>query len=330
MRNRLSAIAVIIFVVGFAVSCGQEGGGNAVPGLTTPTLDDGAAAFERGDFATALTIFRALAEQDNVRAQFNLGVMHYLGQGTAQDYNEAARWYRMAADLGGVRAQFNLGLMYENGEGVAQNREEALRLYHMAADQSHPGAQAKITEFAALTPESDSVSDASVTDTVDDAAPLDVAQAPAPAPPPAAIEDEVVQVVAAPDEVPAPEALALSALTMSPAPDAAPPVAAPVEAAPPVAAPVEAEPVATMAEAQAAYERADFATAVSQFQELAVQGDASAQYTLGVMYANGQGVGQDEAQAVRYFRRQPIRGMQQRNTTLVPCMPTGKAWVRMI
>ncbi len=61
MRNRFSAIAVAILLGAFAVSCGQEGG-NAVPGLTAPTLDDGAAAFERGDFATAFTIFRALAE----------------------------------------------------------------------------------------------------------------------------------------------------------------------------------------------------------------------------------------------------------------------------
>jgi len=79
MRNKLSAIAVTILLGASLISCGQEGGGNGVPEFTAPTLDNGAAAYERGEFATALTIFRALGEKDNVRAQYNLGVMHYLG-----------------------------------------------------------------------------------------------------------------------------------------------------------------------------------------------------------------------------------------------------------
>jgi TPR repeat protein len=35
---------------------------------------------------------------------------------------------------------------------------------------------------------------------------------------------------------------------------------------------------------------------------IAEQGDASAQYNLGVMYANGYGVPQDYAEAVRWYR----------------------------
>ena len=56
-----------------------------------------------------------------------------------------------------------------------------------------------------------------------------------------------------------------------------------------------------MADAQGAFESGDFATAASQFQFLAEQGDARAQYTLAVMYANGQGVDQDDGQAVLYY-----------------------------
>jgi TPR repeat protein len=57
-----------------------------------------------------------------------------------------------------------------------------------------------------------------------------------------------------------------------------------------------------MADAQDAFESGDFATAASQFQILAEQGDVRAQYTLAVMYANGQGVDQDDGQAVRFYR----------------------------
>ncbi len=42
-----------------------------------------------------------------------------------------------------------------------------------------------------------------------------------------------------------------------------------------------------------AYERGEYDTALKEFRPLAEQGDAQAQYNLGVMYANGQGVPQD-------------------------------------
>ena len=50
-------------------------------------------------------------------------------------------------------------------------------------------------------------------------------------------------------------------------------------------------------EAWKAYEAGDFATALSVFNELAAQGDANAQYNLGMMYAFGQGVIQDNVYA---------------------------------
>jgi uncharacterized protein len=39
-------------------------------------VEDGQAAYQIGDYATALEIFRSLAEQGNASAQFNLGVMY--------------------------------------------------------------------------------------------------------------------------------------------------------------------------------------------------------------------------------------------------------------
>ena len=40
----------------------------------------------------------------------------------------------------------------------------------------------------------------------------------------------------------------------------------------------------------AAYESGDYATALREWKPLAKQGNADAQYNLGLMYANGQGV----------------------------------------
>ncbi len=46
-----------------------------------------------------------------------------------------------------------------------------------------------------------------------------------------------------------------------------------------------------------AYERFDYATALKEWRTLAEQGDAAAQYNLGVMYREGRGVPQDYVQA---------------------------------
>jgi hypothetical protein len=66
--------------------------------------------------------------------------------------------------------------------------------------------------------------------------------------------------------------------------------------------------VPTMAGAQdfdkglAAYEAGDFVRALSELTPLAEQGNADAQYKLGLMYRNGRGVLQDGAKAVRWYR----------------------------
>ena len=47
----------------------------------------------------------------------------------------------------------------------------------------------------------------------------------------------------------------------------------------------------------------DPAEAVKEYREAAEEGDAEAQSNLGVMYVKGQGVAQDDAEAVRWFRK---------------------------
>ena len=81
----------------------------------------GLAAYESGNFATALREFRPLAEQGSTYAQFNLGVMYYNGKGVPQDYKTALNWYTLAAEQGVADAQYNLGWMYYKGQGVSQD-----------------------------------------------------------------------------------------------------------------------------------------------------------------------------------------------------------------
>ncbi len=54
-------------------------------------------------------------------------------------------------------------------------------------------------------------------------------------------------------------------------------------------------------EGVASYNRGDYVTAVHEFRLLAEQGDAIAQFNLGVMYAEGNGVPQDYVQSHKWF-----------------------------
>ena len=84
------------------------------------------------------------AEQGNIRAQLDLGLMYVRGSGVPQDDAEAAKWFRKAADQGNAYAQGNLGFMYANGQGVPQDYAEAVKWYHKAADQGDAIAQGSL------------------------------------------------------------------------------------------------------------------------------------------------------------------------------------------
>ena len=104
-------------------------------------LEEGRATYESGDYATALRLWRPLADQGDARAQYNLGDMYCNGHGVPKDYAEAVKWWRKSADQGFAVAQFNLGAMYANGKGVPQDYGEAVKWYRKAADQGLDGAQ---------------------------------------------------------------------------------------------------------------------------------------------------------------------------------------------
>src|SRR5262249_36555542 len=52
-------------------------------------------ALQAGDHPTAFSIWHRLAKDGNARAQFNLGLMYFMGWGVTRDLTQAARWYRL-------------------------------------------------------------------------------------------------------------------------------------------------------------------------------------------------------------------------------------------
>src|SRR5271169_3983018 len=98
-------------------------------------FEDATAAYNRGDYATALHLISALAGQGDADAQFNLGLLYNNGKGVPQDYAEAVKWYRLAADQGIAEAQYNMGIMYKNGQGVPKDYVQAHMWFNLAASQ---------------------------------------------------------------------------------------------------------------------------------------------------------------------------------------------------
>lgn len=101
----------------------------------TNEFERGAAAYQRGDFATAYRLWHALAVRGNARAQSKLGSLYVNGRGIAQNYVEAVRWYGKAAEQGDIEAQNNLGVLYFNGRGAPEDYVLAYMWFDIAASQ---------------------------------------------------------------------------------------------------------------------------------------------------------------------------------------------------
>ena len=75
-------------------------------------------------------------------ADFGKGLRSY----ATGDYASALREWVPLAEQGNVKAQYQLGLMYDEGQGVPKDHKTAMKWYKLAADQGHEGAQHTLTE----------------------------------------------------------------------------------------------------------------------------------------------------------------------------------------
>jgi len=113
----------------------------------------GAAAYDAGDYATAVEEWRAAAEAGSAEAQTALAALYQFGEGVARSYREAARWYRRAALQGNADAQQNLGDLRAAGLGGGRDLVAAYAWLTLAAAQGRAWAAARREEIAAaMTP----------------------------------------------------------------------------------------------------------------------------------------------------------------------------------
>src|SRR6266849_1360166 len=62
--------------------------------------DEAAAAYDRGDYATAFKELKRLADKGDIEARTMVGFMFANGLGVRRNYAQALEWYRRAADQG--------------------------------------------------------------------------------------------------------------------------------------------------------------------------------------------------------------------------------------
>ena len=83
-------------------------------------FEKGLFAAEMGDYATAISEWRPLAEQGDSISQYNLGLI-YEYEEPFLNFKEAFYWYKKSAQQGFPEAQYRLGVAYAVGQGVDDN-----------------------------------------------------------------------------------------------------------------------------------------------------------------------------------------------------------------
>jgi len=107
----------------------------AVPATAGP-LEDGIAAFERGDFTTARTKLEPLAVNGDAVAQYYLGDL-IVRFATAQNKPGGVIWLQQAAQAGVPDAMNQLAQILADGKIVARNDPKANELFMQAASLGH-------------------------------------------------------------------------------------------------------------------------------------------------------------------------------------------------
>ena len=99
--------------------------------------EDAASAYGRGDYASALRLYRSLAERGDAYAQNYLGIMYQAGQGVPLDYVQAYKWFMLA--------RYNLAAQFPVSD---KDRNIILRNREVVAEKMTPEQIAEAQKLA--------------------------------------------------------------------------------------------------------------------------------------------------------------------------------------
>jgi hypothetical protein len=83
----------------------------------------------------------ALANQNDVNAQYEVGLMFQIGEEITRNYKSAIEWYKKAAEQNHLNAQLNLASMLYEKSPLDRNYTEAINWFKKTAEQGNADAQ---------------------------------------------------------------------------------------------------------------------------------------------------------------------------------------------
>ena len=102
----------------------------------------------RQDLNTALAWLERAADHGNELSQSTLGIRYANGDGVIQDSQKALKYMQMAANNGSAEACFNLGQVYNFGNlGVQKNPARAVDYYRIASEKGIGAAMAPLADI---------------------------------------------------------------------------------------------------------------------------------------------------------------------------------------
>ncbi|XP_066128904.1 death ligand signal enhancer isoform X2 [Saccopteryx bilineata] len=112
-------------------------------GLQDPS-EEGTENMRNGDYTTAFSYFQKAAERGYSKAQYNEGLCHEYGRGTARDLSKAVHCYQLAASQGHSLAQYRCArcLLQDSAFLWDPERQRAVSMMKQAADSGLREAQA--------------------------------------------------------------------------------------------------------------------------------------------------------------------------------------------
>jgi TPR repeat protein len=266
--------------------------------------------YSKGEHEEAADLYRKAAEQGHASAQSNLGYMYDNGEGVPEDDVEAVKWFRKAADQGNASAQYYLGVMYANGRGVPEDDVPLglaagnVRLYESKLISARRIHTTQSTLLEGLKAQSDEELRASILTAHPDAEldalirELHTGQ-----------QTLANQSINLEEEHPRIKGLKEVLATLEEQiDDRIQDILAGLKLRV-KSSKAQVEKLQTdVTDAKQQEEDMREKEAVKWYRKAAEQGDATAQYSLGLMYYNGKGVPKDDVEAVKWYRKAAEQG----------------------
>jgi TPR repeat protein len=103
-------------------------------------------AYGNGRYEEALTEFKRLAEQGDVKSIYYVGFFYHNGFGVPRDNAEAAKWFLKAAQQNDAQSQYYLGLLSTKGDGMPKDPVAAHMWYSLSVRNSANERDAAYTQ----------------------------------------------------------------------------------------------------------------------------------------------------------------------------------------